>query len=225
VVHLLGAASPIPWWRWVSSHLGVIASALGQHTELTAIAVGVGFAIALPLSIVAWKVRVLRAPFVVATGALYVIPSIALFALVQPVTGYFSITTAEVALVGYTLMILLRNTIAGLDAVPADAREAARGMGYTQLVELVRVDLPLALPSILGGLRVATVTTVGLVMVTAFIGQGGLGQLVIQGFNEGFDTPIVVGLVLSVLLAGVADALLVGLERLAVPWTRARRVA
>jgi len=225
VVHLLGSAGPLPWWRWVSSHLGVIASALGQHAELTAIAVGVGLVIALPLAIAAWKVRVLRPPFLAVTGALYVIPSIALFALAGPVTGYFSITTAEVALVGYTLLILLRNTIAGLDAVPADAREAARGMGYTQLAELVRVDLPLALPSIFGGLRVATVTTVGLVMVTAFIGQGGLGQLVIQGFNEGFNTPIVVGLVLSVLLAGVADALLVGLERLAVPWLRSKRVA
>ncbi len=133
MVHLLGSAGPLPWWRWVSSHLGVIASALGQHAELTAIAVGVGLVIALPLAIAAWKVRVLRPPFLAVTGALYVIPSIALFALAGPVTGYFSITTAEVALVGYTLLILLRNTIAGLDAVPADAREAARGMGYTQL--------------------------------------------------------------------------------------------
>ncbi|MGA2036628.1 MAG: ABC transporter permease [Acidimicrobiales bacterium] len=224
-MHLFGSAGPLVEWGWVSSHLGEIVSALGHHIELTAIAVAVGFAIALPLAVAAWKVRVLRPPFVAATGALYVVPSIALFALVQPLTGFFSITTAEVALVGYTLLILLRNTIAGLDAVPAEVREAARGMGYTQLAELVRVDLPLALPSIFAGLRVATVTVVGLVTVTAFIGQGGLGQLIIQGFSTDFNTPIVVGLVLSVLVAGVADALWVGLERLAVPWFRAKRTA
>jgi osmoprotectant transport system permease protein len=206
----------------VSSHLGTIASALGQHAELTAIAVGIGFAIALPLAIAAWKVPVLRPPFVAVTGALYVVPSIALFALLGPLTGYFSVTTAEVALVSYTLLILLRNTVAGLDAVPAEVREAARGMGYTSFAELVRVDLPLAIPSILAGLRVATVTVVGLVALTAFIGQGGLGQLIIQGFTTDFNTPIVVGLVLSVLLAGVLDASLVGLERLALPWSRAK---
>ena len=155
-------------------------------------------------------------------GALYVVPSVALLSLFAPLTGFFSITTAEVALVSYTLLVLLRNTIAGLDSVPADSHEAARGMGYTQLEELTKVQLPLALPSILAGVRVATVTTVGLVNVTAFIGQGGLGQLIIQGFQEDFNTPIVVGLVLSVLLAGVADALLVGVERLSLPWLRRR---
>jgi osmoprotectant transport system permease protein len=222
-VRLIGSAGPLVSWGWVSSHLGAIASALGQHVELTAIAVGIGFAIALPLAIAAWKVPVLRPPFVAVTGALYVVPSIALFALLGPLTGYFSVTTAEVALVSYTLLILIRNTVAGLDAVPAEVREAARGMGYTPLAELVRVDLPLAIPSILAGLRVATVTVVGLVALTAFIGQGGLGQLIIQGFSTNYNTPIVVGLVLSVLLAGVADALLVGLEHLAVPWSRARR--
>jgi osmoprotectant transport system permease protein len=142
-------------------------------------------------------------------------------ALLAPLTGFFSVTTAEVALVSYTLLILLRNTVAGLSSVPADAHEAARGMGYTQLEELFKVQLPLALPSVLAGLRVATVTTIGLVNVTAFIGQGGLGQLIIQGFGEDFNTPIVVGLVLSVLLAGVADAILVGVEHLVLPWRRA----
>jgi osmoprotectant transport system permease protein len=160
---------------------------------------------------------------VAVTGALYVVPSIALFALLGPLTGYFSVTTAEVALVSYTLLILIRNTVAGLDAVPAEVREAARGTGYTPLAELIRVDLPLAVPSILAGLRVATVTVVGLVALTAFIGQGGLGQLIIQGFSTNYNTPIVVGLVLSVLLAGVADALLVGLEHLAAPWSRAKK--
>jgi osmoprotectant transport system permease protein len=218
-----GVSDPLIQWSWVSMHLGQIGSALGQHVELTAIAVGAGFVIALPLAVAAWKVRALRPPLVTASGLLYVIPSVALFVLVQPITGYFSITTAEVALTGYTLLILVRNILAGLDAVPDEVREAARGTGYGPVQELVRVDLPLALPSIFAGLRVATVTTVGLVNVTAFIGQGGLGQLIIQGFNENFHSPIVVALVLSVVLAGVADALLVLAERLALPWARLRR--
>ncbi len=224
-MNLFASAGPLLQWSWVTSNIGAIGSALAQHAELTGISVGVGFAIALPLAVMAWKWRFLRSPLVAATGVLYVIPSIALFALVQPLTGFFSITTAEIALVGYTLLILVRNTIAGLDAVPEEVREAARGMGYTQLGELLRVDLPLALPSILAGLRVATVTVVGLVTVTAFIGQGGLGQLIIQGFSDDFNTPIVVGLVLSVLLAGLADALWVGVERVGVPWLRSRRKA
>jgi osmoprotectant transport system permease protein len=206
----------------VSAHLGSIGSALSQHLELTVIAVVVGFVIALPLAVAAWKIRALRAPLVTASGLLYVIPSVALFVLVQPITGFFTITTAEIALTSYTLLILVRNTLAGLDAVPDQVREAARGMGYTATRELVFVDLPLALPSIFAGLRVATVTTVGLVNVTAFIGQGGLGQLIIQGFTENFHSPIVVGLVLSVVLAGVLDALIVVAERFVLPWARLR---
>jgi osmoprotectant transport system permease protein len=220
----LGVTDPLVRWDWITGNRGVIYAAVWQHIELTLIAVIVGLAIALPLSVASWKLPFLRSKLVIVTGALYVIPSIALFAIIRPLTGYFSITTAEVALVSYTLLIILRNTLAGLDAVPEAVREAARGMGYTPGRELLRVDLPLALPSIFAGLRVATVTTVGLVTVTAFIGLGGLGQLIIQGFSEnGFHTPIVVGLVLSIVLAAVADALIVGLERLTVPWVRRRR--
>jgi osmoprotectant transport system permease protein len=145
--------------------------------------------------------------------------------LVAPITGFFSITTAEVALVSYTLLILLRDTVAGLDSVPADVHDAAQGMGYSPFEELIKVQLPLAMPSIFAGLRVATVTVVGLVNVTAFIGQGGLGQLIIQGFQGDFNTEIVVGLSLSVLLAAFADALLVGAEKLSLPWLRTRNVA
>ena len=218
-------SDPLLRWDWVTSHESLILSALAQHLELTAIAVAVGFAIALPLSVAAWKVRALRPPLVTASGLLYVVPSVALFVLVQPITGFFSITTAEIALTSYTLLILVRNILAGLDAVPDEVREAARGMGYSNLRELVLVDIPMALPSIFAGLRVATVTTVGLVTVTAFIGQGGLGQLIIQGFSENFHSPIVVGLVLSVLLAGVLDAVLVLVERVALPWARLKRAA
>jgi osmoprotectant transport system permease protein len=213
-------------WSWVNDNRGYILSALGQHVELTLIAVAVGFVIAMPLAVAAWKVRALRPPLVTTSGLLYVVPSVALFGLLQPITGYFSITTAEVALVSYTLLILLRNTLAGLDAVPDEVRDAARGMGFSATRQLVRVDFPLALPSVFAGLRVATVTVIGLVTVTAFIGQGGLGQLIIQGFTQnGFHTPIVVGLVLSVVLAGVADALLVLVERLTLPWVRLRQAA
>jgi osmoprotectant transport system permease protein len=222
---LFGSAGPLIEWSWVASERSMILSLLVQHIELTVIAVVVGMVIAVPLGIFAWKVPIVRPPLVGFTGVLYVIPSIALLSLVAPVTGYFSVTTAEVVLVGYTLLILLRNTVAGLDSVPADAQDAAQGMGYTQAQELMKVQLPLALPSILAGVRIATVTTIGLVTVTAFIGQGGLGQLIIQGFSEDFNTPIFVGLALSVLLAAVADALIVGLERVSLPWMRRRRAA
>jgi osmoprotectant transport system permease protein len=219
-VELGASAGPLVQWSWVSSNEGTILSLLGQHLELTVIAVAVGLAISLPLGIAAWKFRLLRSPLVGAAGVLYVIPSIALLSLVAPLTGFFSVTTAEVALVSYTLLILLRNTVAGLDSVPPEVHEAARSMGYSAVQELFRVQLPIALPSVLAGVRVATVTVVGLVNVTALLGQGGLGQLIIQGFTEDFNTPIVVGLVLSVLLAGVADTVLVGLERVSLPWAR-----
>jgi osmoprotectant transport system permease protein len=210
---LVGSAGPLVQWSWVSSNRSMILSLLWQHIQLTAIAVVIGFAISLPLGIVAWRVHALRRPLVGITGALYVVPSVALLLLVAPITGFFSITTAEVALVSYTLLILIRNIIAGLDSVPADVLDAARGMGYTPLEALRKVQLPLALPSILAGVRVATVTVVGL---------GGLGQLIIQGFQSDFNTEIVVGLVLSVLLAGIADALIVGAELLSLPWARSR---
>ena len=214
------SAGPLVQWGWISSEKATILSLLVQHVELTAIAIAIGLAISLPLGILAWRVRPVRAPLIGFAGVLYVIPSIALLSLVAPLTGFFSITTAEVALVSYTLLILLRNTVAGLDSVPEEVDEAARAMGYSSPQVLFKVQLPLALPSVLAGVRVATVTVIGLVNVTALLGQGGLGQLIIQGFTEDFNTPVVVGLVLSVLLAGVADALLVLAERASIPWLR-----
>ena len=166
----------------------------------------------------AWRYRIVRTPVFGFASALYIIPSLALFAILGPITGFVaSYTTAEIALVGYTLLILIWNTVAGLDAVPADAREAATALGYSKTAALVRVDLPLALPYIFAGLRVATATVIGLVTVTALIGLGGLGQQITYGFNIAYNTPIIVGLVLSVALAAVADLLLVGAERLARP--------
>ena len=224
-MELAASAGPLVQWGWVASNEGTILSLLWQHVELTLIAVGVGLGISLPLGVAAWRARPLRSPLIGAAGALYVVPSIALLSLVAPLTGFFSLTTAEVALVSYTLLILLRNVISGLDSVPPGVYESARAMGFGTLGLLFRVQLPLAMPSVLAGVRVATVTVVGLVNVTALLGQGGLGQLIIQGFTEDFNTPIVVGLVLSVLLAGAADAAIVVGERLALPWQRKAKIA
>jgi osmoprotectant transport system permease protein len=212
-----------PWirWSWISGHADVITAALIQHIQLTAIAVVVGLVIAVPLGLVAWRSRLFRGPIFSLTGILYTIPSLALFSALVPFTG-FTILTAEIGLVSYTLLILIRNIVVGLNAVPDDVREAARGMGYRPLAELVQIDLPLAVPAILAGVRIATVTTIGLVTVTALIGEGGLGSLIYDGLLRDFKTPLVVGTVLSVVLAVVADLGLAGAERIVTPWSRGR---
>src|SRR5712692_1740168 len=212
-----------PWirWSWISGHVDVIIAALLQHIQLTLIAVVLGLLIAVPLGLVAWPSRVFRGPIFTLTGILYTIPSLALFAFLLPFTG-FTILTSEIGLVSYTLLILIRNIVVGLTSVPDDVREAARGMGYRPLAELVRIDLPLAIPAIVAGVRIATVTTIGLVTVTALIGEGGLGSLIYDGLLRDFKTPLVVGTVLSVALAVVADLSLAGAERVITPWSRAR---
>jgi osmoprotectant transport system permease protein len=203
----------------VRTHLHVIRHELWQHLVLTFLAVGIGLLITFVLAglIRAW--RPLHAPLIALCGTLYAIPSIALFALLVPFTG-FTTTTAEIGLVGYTLLILLRNLVAGLDAVPAETLDAARGMGFGTWRIFTRVELPLALPAMFAGVRVATVTTIGLVTVTVLIGAGGLGQMLFDGFNRTFRTEEVVGAGLVVALAVVADLVLVGVERLATPWAR-----
>jgi osmoprotectant transport system permease protein len=217
---VLGAADD-PWlrWDWISSHIPVIRDALTQHVELTVIAVLIGLLIALPLGLAGWRWRLLRGPIFSITGILYTIPSLALFALLIPITG-LTVLTAEVGLVSYTLLILIRNIVVGLDSVPAEVREAARGMGYRPLAEVLAVEVPLAVPAIMAGLRVATVTTIGLVTVTALIGEGGLGSLMLDGLIRDFRTPLVVGTLLSIALAIVADLGLTGLQRLVTPWAR-----
>ena len=206
-------------WDWVSTHRSDILAATRQHVELTAVAVGIGLLISLPLALVARRWRHAEGPVLGFTGALFTIPSLALFALLVPFTGLSS-TTAEIGLVAYTLLILVRNIVAGLEGVPEEVREAAHGMGYRPLGQLLRVELPLALPVIVAGIRIATVTTIGLVTVTALIGLGGLGQLILTGLVENFRTPLLVATLLSILLALVADLLLAGAQRLVVPWAR-----
>ena len=217
----LDASDPWLRWDWTSSHVELITADLSEHVQLTAIAVGVGLLISLPLGVWIWRTPRLRALVLGVTGVLYTIPSLALFAMLVPFFG-LSYLTAEVGLVGYTLQILVRNTVVGLDSVPAEVREAAAGMGFTPMRRLLRVDFPLALPVIVAGIRVATVTTIGLVTVTAVIGEGGLGQLILRGLIQDFKTPIVVGSALSSLLAVMADGGLVGVQRLLTPWARSR---
>ena len=212
-----------PWvrWNWVMTHTGVIWDATLEHIILTVIAVGVGLAIATPVGLFAWRSPQWRGPILGVMGTLYVIPSLALFAFLIPFLG-LSIVTAEVGLVGYTLLILVRNIVVGLDAVPPEVREAALGMGYSRREQLLGVELPLALPAIMAGVRIATVTTIGLVTVTALIGEGGLGRLILQGLINDFRTPLVVGAGLSVSLAVAADVGLGLIQRAVTPWNRGR---
>ena len=217
---MLGIANPWTDWHWVGRHGGKIASAVLQHVELTAIAVGAGLVISLPLALVVWRWRRWETPVYAATGLLFAIPSLALFAFLIPLTGLTRLT-AEIALVSYTLLILVRNTVTGLREVPPDARDAAVGLGYAPARRLVRVDLPLALPAIVAGVRVAVVTTIGLVAIAGYIGAGGgIGALINEGQTEDFRAEVALGAVLSVLLALVFDLALVALQRALTPWVR-----
>ncbi|MGH2761505.1 MAG: ABC transporter permease [Thermoleophilaceae bacterium] len=193
-----------------------------EHIELTAIAVGIGFAISFAAALLAYSRGWFETPFAIFAAFLYTIPSLAFFQLMVPITG-LSVTSAEIALVSYTLLILFRNTLTGLREVPEDARIAARAMGLTQWQLLRRVELPLALPAIMAGIRIATVTTISLATISAFIGVGGLGQLIFNAIQDGFKTQFVAAGLMAVLLALAADALLVLLQRTLAPWTRAQR--
>jgi osmoprotectant transport system permease protein len=210
-----------PWinWDWLSTHIPLVLGALGEHVELTTIAIAAGLAISVPLGVFAHRNAALRLAVLGIFGTFYTIPSLALFALLIPFT-HLSGTTAEIPLIGYNVLILVRNVLVGLDAVPREVLDAADGMGYRSRARMLRVELPLALPAIFAGLRVATVSTIGIVTITALIGLGGLGALIDQGQVENFHTPLVVGTSLTVALALVADLLIAGAQRVAVPWAR-----
>ena len=210
---------PLIRWDWIAGHADEIAQRIGEHLELTVIAVGVGLVVAFALAVLGLRVPALLAPITWITGVLYTIPSLALFALLVPYTG-LSLLTAEIGLVSYTLLILIRNIVGGIRGVPAEVREAAAGMGYTPRQILWRIELPLALAVIFAGIRVATITTIGLVTVTALIGQGGLGYLILFGIQLFFSTPLILGAALSVALAVVADGALVLVQRALTPWSR-----
>jgi osmoprotectant transport system permease protein len=193
-----------------------------QHIGLTAVSVALGLVISVGLAMVALRWRRTYTPITWATGLLYTIPSLALFALLVPIVG-LNATNAVIALTSYTLLIIIRNLVAGIDGVPNSVIEAADGMGYTPQARFWRMEVPLALPAIIAGLRIATVTTVGLVTVTAVLGLGGYGFFILRGLNTFFWTQIIVGVVLSVLLATLLDFGFVWLQRLLSPWApRAR---
>ena len=210
---------------WVRDNWGdVIQPALVQHIVLTVIAVAIGFVIAFVAALIAHRFRKVEAPVVLVSAFLYTVPSLALFQLLVPITG-LTRATVEVALVGYTLLILFRNILAGLRATPPDVLEAALGMGLTRSQVLRRVELPLALPAIMAGLRIATVSTIALATVAAFVIPEGLGRPIFLALRNYFKTEFIVAGALAVALALVADALLVALQRVLTPWAKARRTA
>jgi osmoprotectant transport system permease protein len=210
---------------WVRAHWGdTLGPALVQHLELTGIAVGIGFALAFALALLAHRVRRIEQPIGVLSALLYTIPSLALFQLLVPLTG-ITWTTVEIALVGYTLVILFPNIAAGLETAPDEVLEAARGMGLTRLQTLTRVELPLAVPAIIGGLRVAVVSTISIATIAAFLLPKGLGYPIFVALKDPtpFKTEIYSAGALAVALALVCDALLIAARRALVPWARGAR--
>ncbi|WP_436525725.1 ABC transporter permease subunit [Actinoplanes sp. HUAS TT8] len=214
-----------PWfsWRYVHENADTIGTALRFHAGLTAQTVLLALVVAVPLAVVAYWIKPLTAPILALSGILYTIPSLALLSLLAPLVGTTSTTSVLIALVLYALLVLVRNSLAGLTQVPPEVIDAATGMGYGRFGRLLRVELPLALPGILTGLRLATVSTVALVTVGSLIGQGGLGDLILGGFRNNFyKAEILTGTLLCVALALVLDLLLAGLGRALTPWTRGR---
>ena len=214
---------PLVRWDWLFAHLGPIADRVGQHLYLAAIAVGVGFAISFALAAISIRRRKLYPAVTVLATAAYTIPSFALFAALVTITG-LSILTAEIPLVLYTIILFVPNIVAGFDSVPWDVLDAADGMGYTRGQRWWRVELPLAVPLVVAGLRLASVSTIGLVTVSAILGQGfgGLGYYILDGYQRHFTTEILVGGLLSIALAVIADMAFVLLQRLLTPWAARR---
>jgi osmoprotectant transport system permease protein len=204
---------------WIGAHLDDLAWRTLQHLGLSAIAVGVGFVLAFVFVVLSLRVRALLAPLVALAGVLYTIPSLALFVVLVTVTG-ISLLTVEIPLVLYTLVIYVRNIAAGIDSVPADVLEAANGLGYTAGQRLWRVEVPLAVPLILAGVRLATVSTIALVTVTSILGDsiGGLGFFILEGYGRSFPTELYFGAIPSVILALLADFALSRLQRRLTPW-------
>lgn len=214
---------PLIRFDWIVNNLDEIGQRLGEHVLMVVASVAIGLVVSFALALVARRFPRTYGPILLVTGTLYAIPSLALFVLLIPITG-LTLTTGIVALVLYTLLILVRNIVTALDGVPPDVVEAANGMGYGPAERFWRVELPIALPIVIAGLRITTVTTVGLVAVTTFIGLGGLGYLIINsGTRRFFPTSIYVGVLLCVLLAVLADLGLLWLQRRMTPWAQARQ--
>jgi osmoprotectant transport system permease protein len=212
-----------PWfsWQFVHDNYAGLLDALREHAVLTAEAVVLATIVAIPLAVIAHWYRGLSGPILATSGVLYTIPSLALFAILAPFVG-IGRGTVLIGLVLYALLMIVRNTLAGLRQVPDDVREAAQGMGYGRFASLLRIELPLALPGIMTGLRLATVSTVALTTVGVLVGHGGLGQLISAGFHANYRAEVATATVVTVLLALVLDLVLAIVGRLLTPWSRRR---
>lgn len=223
---MIGAATnPIIRWEWVVEERDQIWDAIVEHLTLTVMAMALGMVVSAILAAIALRSRFMMTPITATASLIYTLPSVALFALLAPVFGNLSRWTAVLPLAGYTLLILVTNIVAGFQAVPQAVRDSADGMGMTPARRVWSVELPLALPYIITGIRIAAVSTVGLVTVAAIIGQGGLGRLIFNGLRRAFWTPMTVGATLSIVLALLLDALILGLGLLLTPWERRRKAA
>lgn len=214
------ARNPIIRWEWVVDQWGQIQAAIVEHLTLTFLAMALGLVLSAVLAAIALRARWTMTPITGITSLIYTLPSVAMFALLAPVFGNLSRWTAVLPLAGYTLLILVTNIVAGFQAVPQPVRDAADGMGMTPASRVWNVELPLAMPFIITGIRIATVSTVGLVTVAAIIGQGGLGRLIFSGLRRAFWTPMTVGASLSIILALAIDALILLIGVWLTPWTR-----
>jgi osmoprotectant transport system permease protein len=210
-------------WAWLGRNLDDLAFRTLDHVVMTVLAIAIGTVISFGLVLLIRRRRALHGPILAVSGTLYSIPSLALFAILIPFTGPQSLLAAEIALVSYTILILVRNILAGFETVPADVLEAADGMGYTPGQRLWRVELPIAVPVIIAGLRIATVTIIGLVTVTALIGLGGLGYVIIElGYRRFNLTATIAGSVGAILLAIIADRAFAILQSVLTPWASRR---
>lgn len=217
------ATNPIIRWEWVVEEWDQISEAIVEHLTLTVLAMALGFAVSAVLAAIALRYRWTMTPITATTSLIYTLPSVALFALLAPVFGNLSRWTAVLPLAGYTLLVLVTNIVAGFQAIPQAVRDAADGMGMSPARRVTSVEIPLAMPYILTGVRIATVSTVGLVTVAAIIGQGGLGRLIFSGLRRAFWTPMTVGASLSIVLALVLDGLILLAGLWLMPWSRRRR--
>ena len=206
-------------WQWMVDNKILIGDLLWQHTQLVCISLFFGTLLTGALLVVTLRWPATAQPLIYLCGVIFTIPSLALFILLLPFTG-LSLTTSVIGLTIYSLLILLRNVIAGIEKLPAAVLESARALGYTRRYRFMDIELPLLAPSLFAGLRIASVTLVGLVTVTALIGQGGLGQLLLAGFNQDFLTPIVVSLALSLVLSILLDSLIAHIGYWLTPWAR-----
>ncbi|CAN5617910.1 ABC transporter permease [soil metagenome] len=216
---------PLIDWGWLSENFWEdIWPAIQGHIYLSVVSVAIALVISLPIGVLASRYRGIYAPITAVTGLLYAVPSLAMFVILISIPGIYSgPRPVIIALIAYSLLILIRNVVVGIDSVPPDTIDAARGMGLTNRQILLQVQLPLALPVIVAGIRITTVTVIGIATIGAYINGGGLGALIFNGINRQFWTPVIVGALLATILAVLADLLLLTIERRLRPWARARK--